>query len=186
MHMPRERLHVLDGRHRQDAVSEIEDVSGAPGGAREDVIRRGDRAVDRSEEERRIEVALDRPIGSDFLPCLIERRAPVDADHLSVASEPGAVAPGSASRVEDALVRSEPGAQEVGHQRAGVAVPPMVVLGRRYAREGELTREQKTLLCYSEYVNGAWQTTKTSNQDKPATVWMGPTDGLRVLEKSLS
>ena len=59
----------------------------------------------------------------------------VDADDAPVRGEPGAVAAGPASRVEDAsLPVAQPRRQEVGRERARVAVPPVVVLDRRDAR----------------------------------------------------
>src|SRR5437763_1556306 len=39
----------------------------------------------------------------------------------------------AAAGVEDALVGAEPRLQELGHERPGVSVPPVVVLGRRDA-----------------------------------------------------
>ena len=59
VHVPRERLDVLDRRRRQDAVAEIEDVAGPSAGAAQHVVGRGEQAIERAEQQRRIEVALD-------------------------------------------------------------------------------------------------------------------------------
>src|SRR5689334_16018774 len=83
MDVTRERLYVFDRRRRQDAVAEIEDMPGTAGGAREDVVRRGKHAVERAEQERRIEVALDAAVRANPLPRLVERRAPVGADDVA-------------------------------------------------------------------------------------------------------
>ena len=59
----------------------------------------------------------------------------VDADDRAVLGEPRAVAARAAAGVEDPLVLArEPGREQVGHERTGVAVPPVVVLGRGDAR----------------------------------------------------
>ena len=59
MHVARERLHVLDRRRRQDAVTEVEDVARRVRRARQDFVGRGEHAIERAEQQRRIEIALD-------------------------------------------------------------------------------------------------------------------------------
>ena len=83
MHVARERLDVLDRRHRQDAVAEIEDVSRPSARARQHVVGRREHAIERAEQQRRIEVALDRAVEADALPGFVERRPPVGADHVA-------------------------------------------------------------------------------------------------------
>ena len=83
VHVARERLHVLDRRRRQDAVSEIEDVARAAGGAAQHVARAGEQAIARAEQQRRIEIALDAAVVADALPRLVERDPPVGADHVA-------------------------------------------------------------------------------------------------------
>ena len=83
MNVPRERLDVLDRRRRQDAVTEVEDVARPAAGALEHVVGGREHPIERAEQQRRIEVALDRAIGADALPRLVERRAPVGADHVA-------------------------------------------------------------------------------------------------------
>src|SRR5215211_6230861 len=57
----------------------------------------------------------------------------IDPDHPAVAREPRAVPARAAPGVEDALIGAEPRLQELGHERPGVAVPPVIVFGRRDA-----------------------------------------------------
>ena len=83
MHVARERLDVFDRRAGQDAVTEIEDVPGPAAGALEHVVGCGERAIERAEQQRGIEVALNRPIEADALPRFVERGAPVGADHVT-------------------------------------------------------------------------------------------------------
>src|SRR5581483_7544320 len=71
MHVPRERLHVFDGNGRQDAVTEVEDVPGPSRRAREDVVGGGEDTVERAEQQRRVEIALDAAIEPDLLPRLV-------------------------------------------------------------------------------------------------------------------
>ena len=73
VHVPRERLHVLERRLRQDAVAEIEDVARAAGRAPQHVVGGGQQALGRTEQQRRIEVALDARGRADARPRLVER-----------------------------------------------------------------------------------------------------------------
>src|SRR3954454_12465595 len=59
MHVPRERLHVLDGGRGQNTVAEIEDVAGSRAGARQDLVGCGKYAIERPEQQCRIEVSLN-------------------------------------------------------------------------------------------------------------------------------
>src|SRR5687767_14301595 len=65
MHVARELLHALDRRARQDAVPEIEDMSRTAVGPPQHVVRRAEHAIRRTQQQRRIEVALDAAIGAD-------------------------------------------------------------------------------------------------------------------------
>ncbi len=56
---------------------------GRPPARAEQLVGRREDPIDRTEEQRRIEVALDRAVRSDALPGLVERRAPVGADHVA-------------------------------------------------------------------------------------------------------
>src|SRR6185503_14127507 len=48
VHVPRERLHVLDWRGRQNAVAEVEDVTRSAAGAVEDVVGCSKDAIERA------------------------------------------------------------------------------------------------------------------------------------------
>src|SRR2546427_6085586 len=85
MHVSSERLDVLDVSGRQDAMTEVEDVARTAGGALEYFVGRREDASEWSEEERGVEIALNRPVGPDARPCLVERRAPVSADDVAAA-----------------------------------------------------------------------------------------------------
>src|SRR6187399_2495236 len=78
-----DRLDMFQRRWREDAVAEIEDVTRASAGPGQHVVYRREDPIDRSKQQRRIEVALDGAIVSDSLPCLVERRTPVGADHVA-------------------------------------------------------------------------------------------------------
>ena len=43
----------------------------------------GEDALERAEQQRRIEIALDAAVRADPLPRFVERRAPVGADHVA-------------------------------------------------------------------------------------------------------
>ena len=83
MHVSRERLDVLDRRRGQNAVAQVEDVPRPSAGALEHFVGRGDDAIERAEQHRGIQVALDAAIEPDALPGFVERRAPVGADHVA-------------------------------------------------------------------------------------------------------
>jgi len=85
MHVSSERLDVLDVSGRQDAMTEVEDVARTAGGALEYFVGRREDASEWSEEERGVEIALNRPVGPDARPRLVERRAPVSADDVAAA-----------------------------------------------------------------------------------------------------
>src|SRR5437879_13058238 len=85
MHQLDDRLCGLDRRLGKHAVPEIEDVSGPPPGARQDVAHPlGERGA-RRQQGRGVEVSLDRP-RADPAPRLVERDAPVHADDVAAAA----------------------------------------------------------------------------------------------------
>src|SRR5262249_17788 len=83
MNVPRQRLHVFQRSRGQDTVSEVEKVPWTAVRARRHFVGRGEHAIERSEEQCRIEVALDAAVEADALPRLIERSAPIGADHVA-------------------------------------------------------------------------------------------------------
>src|SRR2546428_829678 len=88
MHVTRERLHVLDRCRGKDTVAEVEDVAGPAAGAGEDFVGRGEHAVERAEQQRRVEVALNGAVDADAVPRFVERRAPVRPDDVSAGRAP--------------------------------------------------------------------------------------------------
>ncbi len=72
MDVLREHLHVLDGRHRQYAVPEVEDVAGTAADAFEDVVGLAEHPLHGTEQQRRVEVALHRMVVPDPLPLVDE------------------------------------------------------------------------------------------------------------------
>src|SRR4029079_9364952 len=82
VHVSRERLDVLEWCRRQDAVAQVEDVAGTTARAVQDIVGRGNHAIERPEQQRRIQIALNAAIGPDAFPRLVERRSPIRADHI--------------------------------------------------------------------------------------------------------
>src|SRR5262245_4928930 len=76
----RERLHVLERRGWQDPVSQIEDVAASTSRPCEHIVGGGENTIDRSQEERGIQIALNSTIGSDAIPGFVKWRAPVGAN----------------------------------------------------------------------------------------------------------
>ena len=127
MHVARERLDVLHRRGRQDTVTEVEDVSGPAAGAREDLVGRGKHALERPQQQRRVEISLDTAIGADALPRFVQRRAPVGADH---------VAAGLAQQIENRagahakMNRRHAGRRDAREDFRGVRQDELAVVGR--------------------------------------------------------
>src|SRR5262245_8573746 len=72
---------MLDRCRRQNTVAEVEDVPRSTAHTLQDVIGLAEHAVCGAEQERRIEIALDRRFEADALPGGIDRDPPIDADH---------------------------------------------------------------------------------------------------------
>src|SRR5712691_1522678 len=83
MNVSRQRLNMFQRRRWKNAVAQIEDVAGTSAGALEDFVGRGEHAIEWTEQQRRVEVALNRAVRSDALPRLVQRRAPVGANHVA-------------------------------------------------------------------------------------------------------
>src|SRR4051794_39938755 len=83
MHVARERLDVLERGGREYAVAKVEDVTGPTAGTGEDIVGGSEDAIEGAEQQCWIEIALDRAVGADPLPCFVERRSPVGADHVA-------------------------------------------------------------------------------------------------------
>src|SRR5437899_6740415 len=85
MHPLHDRLQGLHRRLRENAVPQVEDVPGPPGGSGEHVPYLPLQLRPRRQERDWIEVALNGAggRGPDPLPRDVERNAPVDADHVA-------------------------------------------------------------------------------------------------------
>src|SRR3954469_14607184 len=71
-----ERLHGFERSAWKHTVTEIEDVSGPPGGAPQDLFGCGKNPLARPEQQRRIHVALDAPVVADDGPRFVDVLAP--------------------------------------------------------------------------------------------------------------
>src|SRR5215212_6950569 len=83
MNVLREHLNVLDRCRRQNAMSEIENMPWPAADAFQNAFRLVQHAPRWAEQERRIEIPLNRAVEADVLPCLIDRHAPVHADDIA-------------------------------------------------------------------------------------------------------
>src|SRR5258706_12350763 len=79
----REHLHVLDGRRRQNAMTEVEDMPWTSAGASEDIFCLIEHSARRAEQERGVEIALHGAGEADLLPGLVSRDAPVATDPIA-------------------------------------------------------------------------------------------------------
>src|SRR5581483_12383529 len=83
LHEPGEARDRVGIRARQHSVAEVEDVARPPGGSCEDVARLRLDAFPRPEQRRRVEVALYAAPIADERPPVVERDAPIEADHVT-------------------------------------------------------------------------------------------------------
>src|SRR2546423_8222157 len=98
MYPVHDALQRLDRRLREHAVPEVEDVARSASGPVEHVATWLLELGERREQRRRIEVPLNRPVGTDALPRDVEGNAPVHADDVAarareVGEEHGGVGP---------------------------------------------------------------------------------------------
>jgi hypothetical protein len=80
VHHGADRLHIGLGQH---AVAEIEDVAGLAAGAFQNLPHLPVALGWGREQHRGLEIPLDRARRADAAPRVIERNAPVHADHVS-------------------------------------------------------------------------------------------------------
>src|SRR5687768_16446019 len=83
VHVLREHLDVLDRRRRQDAVSEVEDVSRTPADERKNVVGLREHPVGRPEQERGVEISLDGAVMANAVPRDIHRDTTVHPNHVT-------------------------------------------------------------------------------------------------------
>ena len=77
------RSEMLDRRVGQHAVAQVEHVSGPAAGAGEDVASLPLHRIPGTEQDRGIQVPLDRAVVTDRRPGLVERDAVVDAEGVA-------------------------------------------------------------------------------------------------------
>ena len=82
LHKLGQPLHILHRRFGQNTVTQVEDVSGAPGGTLQNV--RGSRLefFPIGKQQDGIEIALNRAPLAELLPSFVERNAPIEANHF--------------------------------------------------------------------------------------------------------
>src|SRR6478736_6803964 len=83
VHVPRERLNVLNRRRRKNPVTQVEDMTYSAARTLEHVVGGGDDPIEWTKQHRWIQVALNAAVESDALPRFVKRRAPVCADHVA-------------------------------------------------------------------------------------------------------
>lgn len=83
MHVLRERLYLFERCVGQHAVAQIEDVSRSSAGSSQHIVCRGEQEVARTEQPRRIQVALDGAVVTDDEPGLVQGKTPVEADDVA-------------------------------------------------------------------------------------------------------
>lgn len=83
MDKPRKLLDIGDRGRWQDAVTEVEDMSAAAARARQDVTRADEKAIPGSQQQRGIEIALNRAVRPNALPRFVERDSPISPKHIS-------------------------------------------------------------------------------------------------------
>ena len=96
------RLHIFDRSSGDDAVAEIEDVSGTACGLRENLVDALANQLRLGEESDGVEVALHRAGVVERAPAFVERHAPVEAEHVgSGLAHGGEQAGGVDSEIDD-------------------------------------------------------------------------------------
>ena len=83
MHHFHDCLHVLNGRMLQDPVSEIEDMTGSAVGPTQNIEHAGLELREGRKEGDGIEIPLNSDVLPEQGPTIIERDAPVQADHIT-------------------------------------------------------------------------------------------------------
>src|SRR5260370_21471699 len=73
-----QELQILERGRRQDPVAKVEDMAGLSAGTAQDVAGALPHKLRRSEEHRRVEVALDAAVVTDPCPAGIARYPPVE------------------------------------------------------------------------------------------------------------
>src|SRR5712691_2354828 len=77
-----EQLEVVDGGFGRHAMTEVEDVTGAPACPSQHVARPLSNEAGGAEQNGRVEIALHAALESDAAPTMVERDAPVQRDDV--------------------------------------------------------------------------------------------------------
>ena len=77
-----QRFHILDWSFGQDAVTQIENVSGTPGGAAQNIFGARLQFLPIREEQDRIEISLHGAFEVEISPAFVKRDAPVEPNHF--------------------------------------------------------------------------------------------------------
>ena len=64
-------------------MSQVEDVASPPRRPLEHIVGRAEHALERCQQDRRVQISLNCPVGADALPGLVKRRPPVGADDVA-------------------------------------------------------------------------------------------------------
>src|SRR5437588_12989060 len=80
-----QQLQVLQGRLRQHAVAEVEDVAGTAAGPPEDVLSALADELGGSQQDGRVEVALHAASVADAFPAAVQRHPPVQGAQVRAA-----------------------------------------------------------------------------------------------------
>src|SRR5260370_32753668 len=82
LHKASQILHVLDRRLRQNAMTEIENVSRPAPGAPQNSLGARLQFCPAGEEQNRIQIALHGAAKFQAAPALVKQNAPVEPDHF--------------------------------------------------------------------------------------------------------
>src|SRR4029077_12100810 len=86
MHGVDQELQVLDAGVGRDTVAEVEDVPRAAAGSAQDVARALAHEPGRTEQQGRLEVALNAAVMADARPRLVQVDAPVQRDYVGASA----------------------------------------------------------------------------------------------------
>src|ERR1051325_11489787 len=81
-----DRLHMVYGSFRENSVSEVKDMTGAGSRAAQEFMHANLELGHWSEEDHRVEIALNGSAIADVHPCLIDVEAPVDTHNIAAGS----------------------------------------------------------------------------------------------------
>ncbi len=83
MHKLHQRRHMLHRRLRQNAVPQVEDMSGATAGPLQHICGPAFDLGEGGEQRYRVQVALDGDVVAQPAPGIVQVDAPIDADYIA-------------------------------------------------------------------------------------------------------